>query len=99
MKDIAFTAAMPPSLLPTPVGQSSNAPPAGALTHHAPTPPAEGQLTQVGPTGEHQVDKVIRHEGSKWVLHFSDGRKETFSTEEKAKAREKQVNYFKHRKK
>lgn len=39
---------------------------------------------------------MIKQEGNKWVLHFSDGRKESFSSEKKAKDRERQVNYFKY---
>ena len=37
---------------------------------------------------------MIRHEKGKWVLHFSDGRKEEFDSEEAAKHREAQINYF-----
>ena len=43
--------------------------------------------------------KVIRHEGDKWVLHFSNGRKEAFDSEEAAQRREQQIQYFKHTKK
>lgn len=43
--------------------------------------------------------KVIRHEGDKWVLHFSDGRKEAFDSEEAARRREQQIQYFKHTRK
>jgi hypothetical protein len=38
---------------------------------------------------------MIVKQGSQYVLKFSDGREEKFSSEEAAKKREKQVNYFK----
>lgn len=41
---------------------------------------------------------MIVKQGNKYILEFSDGRKETFSSEKAAKDREQQVNYFKHRK-
>jgi len=81
-------------LQPAPTGapqeQAAGAP-GIQFAHHEEHPSAEGQLVL--------TDKVIRHEGSKWVLHFSDGRKETFDTEAAAKKREQQVQYFKHQKK
>lgn len=45
-----------------------------------------------------KVTKVIRREGSGYALHFSDGRKEKFATRGAAENRERQIQYFKHRK-
>ena len=45
-----------------------------------------------------RVDKVIRREGSGYALHFSDGRKEKFATRGAAENRERQIQYFKHKK-
>ena len=44
------------------------------------------------------VEKVIHHEGSKWILYSHDGSKKLgeFDTEEAALKRERQINYFKH---
>jgi predicted ABC-type ATPase len=44
------------------------------------------------------VEKVIHHEGSKWILYSHNGSKKLgeFDTEEAAKERERQINYFKH---
>lgn len=42
---------------------------------------------------------MIVKEDGKWKLKFSDGREEEFNTEDGAKDREQQVNYFKHLKK
>lgn len=45
------------------------------------------------------VAKVVRHEGDKWNLYTRDGSKKLgeFDTEEQAKKRERQIQYFKHR--
>jgi hypothetical protein len=40
---------------------------------------------------------VIKKEGSQYCLHFSDGRKECFSSKQKAVERENQVKFFKHK--
>ncbi|TDI97068.1 MAG: hypothetical protein E2O29_02180 [Deltaproteobacteria bacterium] len=45
-----------------------------------------------------RVDKVIRREDSGYALHFSDGRKEKFATRGAAENRERQIQYFKHKK-
>lgn len=44
------------------------------------------------------VEKVIHHEGNKWILYSHDGSKKLgeFDTEEAALKREQQINYFKH---
>jgi hypothetical protein len=39
---------------------------------------------------------IINKGNGKWVLKFSDGREESFSSESDAKKREVQINYFKH---
>lgn len=39
---------------------------------------------------------MIVKSGDNWKLKFSDGREESFSSEEAAKKREKQVIFFKH---
>jgi hypothetical protein len=42
---------------------------------------------------------MIRKVGKKWVLYFSDGRKEEFKSKAAAERRESQVKMFKHIKK
>jgi hypothetical protein len=39
---------------------------------------------------------VIKKEGAKWCLHFSNGRKECFGSKSRAEKRERQVQFFKH---
>lgn len=43
---------------------------------------------------------VIKHEGEKWVLYSHDGKKQlgSFDSEDEAKKREQQINFFKHKK-
>jgi len=47
-----------------------------------------------------EVKEVIKHEGDKWILYSADGTKKLgeFNSEEEAKKREGQINYFKHQK-
>jgi len=47
---------------------------------------------------QRSVEKVIHHEGNKWILYSHDGSKKLgeFNTEEAALKREQQINYFKH---
>lgn len=44
-----------------------------------------------------ELSEVIRHEGDKWVLYTKDGSQVlgTYNTEEEAKAREQQIQFFK----
>lgn len=46
------------------------------------------------------VEKMIKHEGSKWVLYSKDGSKKlgTFDSKEAAEKREREIQYFKHNK-
>lgn len=45
-----------------------------------------------------RLKEIIRHEGGKWVLYSHDGDKKlgTFESEEDAKDRERQIQFFKH---
>jgi len=45
-----------------------------------------------------EVQEMLRHEGSKWVLYSKDGSKKLgeFDTKEDAMKRERQIQYFKH---
>ena len=47
-----------------------------------------------------EVQEMLRHEGSKWVLYSKDGSKKLgeFDTKEDALERERQIQYFKHAK-
>jgi len=44
---------------------------------------------------------MIRKQGNKWVLYSKDGKKKlgTFSSKEELLKRERQISFFKHRKK
>ncbi|HLF28216.1 MAG TPA: hypothetical protein VJG32_17945 [Anaerolineae bacterium] len=46
-----------------------------------------------------RLREVIRHEGDKWILYSHDGKKKLgeFTSEEAARKRERQIQFFKHR--
>lgn len=50
------------------------------------------------PPAEEEGEKVIRHEGDRWVLYTSNGSKKLgeFDTKEEALKRERQIQFFKH---
>ena len=57
------------------------------------------KLRQMGKKTESQpVNETIRHEGSKWNIYSKDGSKRlgSYDTEEAAKKRLRQIEYFKH---
>ena len=51
------------------------------------------------PQPEPELELTIHHEDDKWVLYSKDGKKKlgTFDSEEAAKKREGQINFFKHK--
>jgi len=43
------------------------------------------------------VQDTILQRGDKWILKYSDGREEEFTSRNAAEERERQVNYFRNR--
>lgn len=68
------------------------------LEYHPAAQKLMGMLDEMLMSGE--IQEVIKKENDKWILYSADGSKKLgeFSSEEDAKDREKQINFFKHNK-